>query len=351
MTQTPPHDNNFADLIADYASQAFTPDVIASIEEHGPSTELWGTAESLDLPLIGIDENRGGSGGSVLDLISVMLCAGRYSAPLPLAETSLAAWLLTQAGMDAPPGPLTLIPDPSELALHAGRLTGHADRVPWARGATAIVALLPDGAGKHCIVQIDATRVNITPGSDLAGMPRDTLDINDIGVEVNPAAIAPDDVLLRGALLRSAQIAGAVASTFELTSTYVEQRTQFGRPIGTFQAIQALVVELAGARALTELCVERAALATHVGKASFEILATKAIANRYAGLATRTAHQAHGAIGLTQEYPLQLLTRRLHTWRGDFGDEANLNARLGAAVHAAESLHSSITAAASEVAA
>jgi acyl-CoA dehydrogenase len=350
MTQTPPSDPDLADLVAAYASQTFTADVIASVEEQGPSRELWNTAESVDLPLIGIDENRGGYGGSVRDLISVMVCAGRYSVPLPLAETSLAAWLLTHAGMEAPQGPLAVIPDSSELSLHAGRLTGHAERVPWARGATAIVALLPDGANKHCVVHIDATRVNITPGSDLAGMPRDTLDINDIDTDVHLTAIGPDDLLLRGALLRSAQIAGAIAGAFDLTSTYVEQRTQFGRPIGTFQAVQAHVVALAGAWALTELCVERAALATQNGRASFEILATKAIANRHAGLATRAAHQAHGAIGMTQEYPLQLLTRRLHTWRGDFGDEATLSARLGAAIAATGSLHSSITAAVSEVA-
>jgi acyl-CoA dehydrogenase len=86
--------------------------------------------------------------------------------------------------------------------------------------------------------------------------------------------------------------------------------------------------ELAQMSAPTALSVDRAAAATLAGAASFEIVVTKSFASCTAGLA---AHQAHGAAGVTQEYALQLLTRRLHTWRADFGDEASMNLRLGAA--------------------
>jgi len=60
---------------------------------------------------------------------------------------------------------------------------------------------------------------------------------------------------------------------------------------------------------------------------------------------TRAAHQAHGAIGMTQEYSLQLFSRRLHTWRGDFGDETRLNLRLGAAMAKRGGLTSAVTSA------
>jgi acyl-CoA dehydrogenase len=129
----------------------------------------------------------------------------------------------------------------------------------------------------------------------------------------------------------------------------VGQREQFGRPIGKFQSVQAHIVELAQASALTALSVDRAAAAALHGAASFEIVATKSVANRNAGLAARAAHQAHGAIGMTQEYALQLLTRRLHTWRGDFGDEASMNTRLGAAIARAGNITTVVTAVGSTI--
>jgi acyl-CoA dehydrogenase len=269
--------------------------------------------------------------------------AGRYAVPLPLCETSLAATLLAQAGADVPVGPLSVVPDPGGLTLSGGRLTGSAAHVPWVRGAARIVAVLPDGPSGMQVVSIDPNRLDVTPGSDLSGMPRDGIRAVDIPVESYSADISVDDVLLHAALLRAAQMAGAITAAFELTKAYVEQRIQFSRPIGAFQSVQAHIVELAQASALTALSVDRAAAAALRGPASFEIMATKSLANRHAGLVTRAAHQAHGAIGMTQEYALQLFSRRLHTWRGDFGDETTLNLRIGTAMTRAGGLSSAVT--------
>jgi acyl-CoA dehydrogenase len=314
-------------LVEDYFSKTFTPDVVAGVEHGGLPHRLWAQTEELGLPLIGVDESLGGAGGSILDLVAVADGAGRYATPLPLVETALAAWLLASAGVVVPPGPLTVVPDTTGLSLADNRLTGRARHVPWARSVRRAVAVI----GTH-VVSIDPARLDITPGTDLAGMPRDTMTANNIDVDIHRSDLEADALLLRGALLRSAQIAGAISAALDLTNRYVRQRVQFGKPIGAFQAVQAHVVELAEASALTELCVQRSAVAAIHGQASLEIVATKSVANRSAGLAARAAHQAHGAIGMTQEYALQLITRRLNTWRGDFGDEVTLNIRLGAAV-------------------
>ena len=337
-------DPQLVGLVRDYFSQTFTADAIGAVERDGMTKPSWQSAAELGLPLVGIDEECGGSGGSLLDLLTVLEGAGRYAAPLPLAETSLAAWLLARAGAEIPAGPMTVVPDSSDLSLDDGRLTGTAAHVPWVRGATHVVAVLPTG-----VVLIDVDRLHVTAGSDLAGMPRDTITATEIDVDSHPADVGADDVLLRGALLRSAQIAGAITGASELTTTYVGQREQFGRPIGKFQSVQAHVVELAQVAALTALSVDRAAVAAQAGAASFEIVATKSLASRNAGLAARAAHQAHGAIGMTQEYALQLLTRRLHTWRGDFGDEASMNARLGAAMARAGNITKAVTAVGSTI--
>jgi acyl-CoA dehydrogenase len=327
MTNHSGADTDLLALVEDYFTKTFSGDLVADTEQHGLSPQLWAATEELGLPLIGIDEQHGGSGGSLADMLAVAEGTGRHAVPLPVAETSLAAWLLAHAGVEVPTGPLTIVPDGSELSLTGNRLSGRATHVPWARGARRVVALV-DGR----VVTIDPARLDITAGTDLAGMPRDTVDAADIEVDAYEADVDADEVLLRGALLRAAQIAGAISAAFELTNRYVEQRVQFGKPIGTFQSVQAHVVELAEVSALTTLCVQRAGTAALRGAASLEIVATKSVANRNAGLAARAAHQAHGAIGLTQEYSLQLLTRRLHTWRGDFGDETTLNLRLGAAI-------------------
>ncbi|BBY39948.1 acyl-CoA dehydrogenase [Mycobacterium mantenii] len=337
-------DPELVGLVRDYFSQTFSADVIGAVERDGLTTPLWQSAAELGLPLVGIAEECGGSGGSLPDLLAVLKGAGRHAVPLPLAETSLAAWLLARAGAEIPATPMTVVPDSSALSLDGDRLTGTATHVPWVRGASHVVAVLPAG-----VVVADVDHLQVTAGSDLAGMPRDAITANGSEVDVYPADVGADDVLLRGALLRSAQIAGAITGAFELTTTYAGQREQFGRPIGKFQSVQAHIVELAQASALTALSVDRAGAAALHGAASFEIVATKSVANRNAGLAARAAHQAHGAIGMTQEYALQLLTRRLHTWRGDFGDEASMNTRLGTAMALVGGINKAVTAVGSTI--
>ena len=314
-------------LVDEFFPETFGPDVITAVERDGPSAVLWRATEELGLPLIGIAEENGGSGGTLGDLLTVLRGAGRWAVPLPLAETSLAAWLLASSGAPVPAGPMTVIPDASGLRMDGDLLTGDTRAVPWLRGAARMVAVM-DGR----VVAVDPAALDVTPGTDLAGMPSDLVTASGVPAETYTADVTADDVLLRGALLRSAQIAGAITGAYEVTRTYVKERGQFGKPIAQFQSVQIHLVELAQAATLTTLCVERAGRAAAIGTASLEIVATKSVANRHAGVAVRAAHQAHGAIGMTREYRLQYLTRRLHTWRGEFGDETSLNLRLGTAM-------------------
>jgi len=81
---------------------------------------------------------------------------------------------------------------------------------------------------------------------------------------------------------------------------------------------------------------ERAAAALESGRdASFDAYAAKLLADQNAAVSVRSGHQAHGAIGMTREYVLQDLTRRLNAWRGDWGTEQALAERIGGAVAAA----------------
>ena len=140
-----------------------------------------------------------------------------------------------------------------------------------------------------------------------------------------------------GALLRAAQMAGAMEAALDLATTYANDRVQFGRPIGKFQAIQQQLALLAEEAAASLVAVESAAISLAEGRqsAEFALAAAKIRAGEAAGTVAEIAHQVHGAIGFTEEHSLHYLTRRLWSWRDEFGDEAYWAGLLGRRIAAA----------------
>lgn len=134
------------------------------------------------------------------------------------------------------------------------------------------------------------------------------------------------------AFARSAQIAGALDAALALSVAYVNERQQFGRPLGKFQAVQQSLASFACEAAAANCAAMGAAQALDHGAAEFEIAAAKLRANRAVELGTTVAHQVHGAIGFTEEYALHHLTRRLWQWRSEFGNDAHWSGRLGESV-------------------
>ena len=135
-----------------------------------------------------------------------------------------------------------------------------------------------------------------------------------------------------GAFMRTAQIAGALDAALALAVGYVNERLQFGRPLGKFQAVQQSLASFACEAAAANCAAMGAAQALDRGDAGFEIAAAKLRANRAVGIGTTVAHQVHGAIGFTQEYALHEITRRLWQWRSDFGNDAFWSEKLGESV-------------------
>lgn len=330
-----------------FFSEQFGHDVVAACEGQVLDPDLWDAVVRLDLPGVGISEDRGGAGGGLPQLVAMLQAAGRHSVPLPLVEHHLAAWLLTDAGEVMPGGVLTIVPGTrgDDLTLRKGRLHGGASQVAWAASAAGIVALVPDDSGKTRLVVIDPAELEIGSGVDLAGQPRSAIRANGASCRVIDLARRPDELARRGALLRAAQIAGALEALARSTLQYVREREQFGQAIGSFQSVQLHVVTVQQAATMTALCVARAVSAAEVGNASFEIDAVRVIAGENARLAARAAHQAHGAIGMTREFGLHHLTRRLNTWRWDFGNPTDAATRIGTAVNRIGSVRDVVTAA------
>jgi len=145
------------------------------------------------------------------------------------------------------------------------------------------------------------------------------------------AALAPDadGVMLAAAALASGLMAGAMARVLEMCLRHAGERQQFGRSLGKFQAIQQQLAVLAE----QVLSVQVAARGAFVG-ATFDaerVAAAKCRANEAATHVCNIAHAIHGAIGATQEFDLQLYTRRIKLWQLAFGSESYWGARLGLA--------------------
>ena len=117
--------------------------------------------------------------------------------------------------------------------------------------------------------------------------------------------------------------------------TYAGERKQFGRPIAKFQAVQQQLAVMAGqvaaAGAAADVGVEALAV-DDAARQEFLIAIAKTRVGDAATLASEIAHQVHGAIGFTKDYSLQLSTRRLWSWRDEFGGDSEWAAKVGAYV-------------------
>jgi acyl-CoA dehydrogenase len=348
--------NDLRQILIDTVNRLFTDRVTTELRESAEKgqwpAELWQAVEESGLTLPQIPEASGGGGGSWQDAHAVVSAAGRFAVPLPIAETIVAAWLLSESGLDVPSGPLTLAPvhlgDRLRLASEGGawRLTGTATRIPWGRSAGHVVVVAD--ADRPMIALVLAGSARVIEDTNLALEPRDTLAWN--GTPVLAAAPAGDRLpaaaaWLYGALVRSAQMAGGLEYLLAQTVKYVGERKQFGRPLGGFQAIQHQLALLAGHTAAAGSAAANAFRAAEKGDLGFEVAVAKVRTGEAAGLGASIAHQCHGAIGFTYEHSLHFVTRRLWSWRAEFGAEHHWAEHLGREVAArgADSLWTHVT--------
>src|SRR5262249_16727099 len=139
-------------LLTDTVTRLFTDlvtkELIESAEKGAWPEKLWRALEEGGLTLPLVAEDQGGAGGAWRDAHVVVRAAGRHAAPVPLAETVVAGWLLAGAGLTVPTGPLTLAPTRRADRLtirRAGagwRVSGTATRVPWGRAAGHVVIVV-----------------------------------------------------------------------------------------------------------------------------------------------------------------------------------------------------------------
>lgn len=340
--------NELGSMIEDSVTRLFaglfTPGELARFDRDGPSPTVWQACADLGLDTALQTEELGGIGAAPGDVFSIVYLAGYHAAGVGVADALMACWLLSRAGITPPAGPGVLIDgSASAQALEFTRnaagqvvLTGEV-KVCWAGAADwGVAADVRDGV---CEVHLVGLRpedgvskqawLNMAreAGARLrfGGAVVRTSGSFDMPAGTGSSGISP--VRLAGALVRSAQITGAMQRVLDLTIQYAGERVQFGKQLGQNQVIQHMLATLAGHVAASRV----AALAAWSGSgdSAFDIAVAKTRCSEAAGLAAGVAHQVHGAIGFTHEHTLGFYTRRLWSWRAEFGSDAWWSAELG----------------------
>jgi acyl-CoA dehydrogenase len=281
---------------------------------------LWDTLVEVGLVPLTETEERGGSAAGWREVAVLLRGAGAAAAAVPIVEDDLLArWLLRTAGLATS----------SDIRTAAQfDAAGCGRNVPWASEVDRVTVLWnrSEGSVPEWSV-IDAARSDFaaTPGVNLAGEPRDTLQMEGAahtGTPVDPAVA--EEFTLRGALARSLMIAGAAQRVLELCIEHTSIREQFGRPLSKFQLVQSMAADVAAESAVIQAAADAAvALVERDGFGSpesvFAVAVAKSTAGHGASHVARNAHQIFGAIGYTYEHELHRHTNRMLSWRAEFG--------------------------------
>ena len=310
----------------------------------GWKAPLWQALSEAGLPLSWVAEEYGGSGASLAEGFAVLSAAGRFAIPVPLAETMLAGWLLSQAKIASPEGEMTVAPAGAKdrITVNAdGTLSGRARGIPFGREARHIAVLAQDGNGKASVALVEAAKCRIEQNLNLGGDNSDTVTfdrVSPVAVEPAPDGFDLTSLLLMGAVVRSLQIAGALETMLEISVRYSNERVAFEKKISKFQAVQHNLAKLAGESAAALAAATSAADAFATGAAPdaafLEAASAKIRCSEAAEKAAAIAHQVHGAIGFTIEHILHRYSLRALAWRDDFGSESFWAVELGQRVAA-----------------
>ncbi len=317
-------DTMFADSLARLLAAHCTPAVVREAERMHAADALWAEIDASGFLDALVEESAGGAGLGLRGGFDLLLLCGRHAVPLPLAQTFWLRALLARAGVAAPPGRLTLAPQVSVAA--DGSI--HCQGLPFGLVADWVLVPMPSFAVLLPLAAAECrdTGVHGSLQAHCAWSVRP-----DTAIEVN----ADVPWLHAGALLTAALMAGAMEQVLEVTLAYANDRAQFGKPIGRFQAVQQQLAVMAEQAFAARMAAELGCADAGIGVNPLRAAVAKARASEAAEKVAAIAHAVHGAIGVTAEFDLQIYTRRLQEWRGDFGSQAYWHTHIGAALLAA----------------
>lgn len=321
-----PEQELLAETIRDVASR-HGPKSTTELESTDPE-KIWTALRQLGLPGLRVPEAAGGGGALVTDAMIVVEELSRRLVPVSYLGPLLGAELLAAAG--APTSMMSEIADGDRrytvLLDSSLRALGRLDdptAIAWdAEGATGAVAL--DALGRACVVDLDEEPLACADPTRTARRAggRVMVGADELGSSLSPAALT---TWTASALsLLAADLLGAMEAALAGAVAYSKERVQFGRPIGSFQAVQHICADAHVATEATRSGVWYAAWAADA-LAPAEALAaargTKAYAAQHAVEVVEAAIQVHGGIAITWDTLPHLYLRRCLLARRVLGDE------------------------------
>lgn len=314
----------FAEAIDDILKDQCTPVVVRAIQSGESPATLWDAIASAGFLELLSAEAEGGAGLSLAELFPVLRCFGHYTVPVPVAQT-IVARALVGSQLVLPSGMVTLAQTFHREA--SGAIS--CALVPY--GLQADYVLTRDGDGLLLLPCASAKRV----GTGVQNCLTATLTWSD---DSSATRILQGGAMLPAfaAALHAALLSGAMNRVFEMTLQYCNDRVQFGKSLGKFQAVQHQLSVMAEHTAAASIAAEAAFQGVENVPSLLTAAMAKSRTSEAAVLVASIAHALHGAIGVTEEYDLQLLTRCLHEWRTAHGSEAYWNTVIGQQVLASE---------------
>jgi len=316
----------FRDAVRDLLTRECPPEVVRAAWD-GKPTDLWPKLAEMGVVGMTAPEDAGGLGMNALDLVLVLEEAGRAGLPEPLLEhTAVAVPLLADAG-----GPVAERWLP-RLASGETIATVGIGSAPLIVDADRAGLLVDDHDG--CFHAVETSGCDLTVRPSVDGGRR----VFAVGWTATPetkiegadAALAFD----RAALATAAELVGLADRMVTMAAEYAKERHQFGKPIGSFQAVQHHLADALLALEFARPVVYRAAHTLAHGGAdrAVHVSMAKAYASDAALLAARTALQVHGAIGYSWEHDLHLFMKRAWALAAAWGDAGWHRRRVGDAV-------------------
>jgi alkylation response protein AidB-like acyl-CoA dehydrogenase len=269
-----------------------------------PGRKVWARLTDLGVTALAVPERFGGIEAHPVDLVVALEQLGRWCVPGPVTESIAVA-------------PVLMADDDRAEGLASGELIATValpPAVPRAVDAetaglilVAADGVVKDGIAGTCHASVDASRRLYDVSATGDGRPADV----DLAYEM-------------GALATAAQLVGAGNALLSAAVDYAKQRTQFGRVIGSYQAIKHKLADVHIALDLARPLLFGAALslASSSPDTARDVSAAKVAAAEAATLAARNALQTHGAIGFTSEHDLSLWLLRVQALRSAWGDPA-----------------------------
>jgi alkylation response protein AidB-like acyl-CoA dehydrogenase len=322
----------FAQVVREFFVAKFPATALRAIWDGGgvADTGVWpGLAELGALGIV-IPENAGGSGAGHVELALLLEECGYAAFPEPVLET---------AGIAAP------------LLLRFADNAVRSQWLPLIASGGARIAVADESGFAPWGAQADATLVrqngvvHLVPAGRAEWLPVATQDPTRLVARADSSRLGPDTVLTAdpraagyldtlGLSATAAALVGVTGKLLDMTLGYVLERNQFGRPVGSFQAVKHRLADLAvgleAARALTWYAAW--ALSAGDDAAGLAAMTAKSAAADAARFANRNSLQLHGGIGFTWECDLHFWLMRGQAWEVSFGHVSRLRDAIGRAV-------------------